>query len=219
MTKQKRQKKGVQTMDRNSEYRRRFGYDKDNPKLYGEQEGDYLRSQAMQAGDRIPDGQNTVRPERQERQERLNGNKLTSGQKVLIGIGVGLYFLLPILFMVILVFALILLIPSTEYLDDYDDGKNYLSDEPGCDGTSKSGESRDWGTAFSDDDKDSDEDSKEDSEEDDGKAHLTFGDDAESSIQKRAEEHRRNSLPEEGTLRKNYTITYDANGDRLDGSL
>ena len=156
MTKQKRQKKGVQTMDRNSEYRRRFGYDKDNPKLYGEQEGDYLRSQAMQTGDRIPEEHSTIRP---ERQERLNGNKLTSGQKVLIGVGIGLYFLLPILFMVILVFALILFIPSTEYLDDYDDGKNYLSDEPGCDGTSKS---RDWGTAFSD----SDEDSKEDSEED-----------------------------------------------------
>lgn len=206
-------------MDRNSEYRRRFGYDKENPKLYGEQEGDYLRSQAMQTGDRIPEEQNTVRPERPERQERLNGNKLTSGQKVLIGVGIGLYFLLPILFMVILVFALILFIPSTEYLDDYDDGKNYLSDEPGCDGNTSKSESRDWGTAFSDDDKDSDEDSKEDSEEDDGKAHLTFGDDAESSIQKRAEEHRRNSLPEGGTLRKNYTITYDANWDRLDGSL
>lgn len=202
-------------MDRNSEYRRRFGYDKDNPKLYGEQEGDYLRSQAMQAGDHIPEGQNTARP---ERQERLNGNKLTSGQKVLIGVGVGLYFLLPILFMIILVFALVLLIPSTEYLDDYDDGKNYLSDEPGCDGTSKSRESRDWGTAFSDDDKDSDKDSEE-SEEDDGKSHLTFGDDAKSSIQKRAEEHRRNSSSREGTLRKDYTITYDANGDRLDGSL
>lgn len=217
MTKRKRQKKkGVQRlMDRNSEYRRRFGYDKDNPKLYGEQEGDYLRSQAMQAGDHIPEGQNTARP---ERQERLNGNKLTSGQKVLIGVGVGLYFLLPILFMIILVFALVLLIPSTEYLDDYDDGKNYLSDEPGCDGTSKSRESRDWGTAFSDDDKDSDKDSEE-SEEDDGKSHLTFGDDAKSSIQKRAEEHRRNSSSEEGTLRKNYTIVYDANGDRLDGSL
>lgn len=206
-------------MDRNSEYRRRFGYDKENPKLYGEQEGDYLRSQAMQAGDYTPDGQNTVRPERQERQERLNGNKLTIGQKVLIGVGVGLYFLLPILFMVILVFALILLIPSTEYLDDYDDGKNYLSDEPGCDGNTSKSESRDWGTAFSDDDKDSDEDSKEDSEEDDGKAHLTFGDDAKSSIQKRAEEHRRNSSSREGTLRKDYTIIYDANGDRLDGSL
>lgn len=203
-------------MDRNSEYRRRFGYDKENPKLYGEQEGDYLRSQAMQAGDPTLEGQNTVRPERPERQERLNGNKLTSGQKVLIGVGIGLYFLLPILFMVILVFALVLFIPSVEYLDDYEDGKNYLSDEPGCDGTSKS---RDWGTAFSDDDKDSDEDSKEDSEEDDGKAHLTFGDDAKSSVQKRAEEHRRNSSSEEGTLRKNYTITYDANGDRLDGSL
>lgn len=217
MTKQKRQKKkGVQTMDRNSEYRRRFGYDKENTKLYGEQEGDYLRSQAMQAGDHIPDEHNTVRP---ERQERLNGNKLTSGQKVLIGVGIGLYFLLPILFMVILVFALILFIPSTEYLDDYDDGKNYLSDEPGCDGNTSKSESRDWGTAFSDDDKDSDEDSKEDSEEDDGKAHLTFGDDAKSSIQKRAEEHRRNSSSREGTLRKDYTITYDANGDRLDGSL
>lgn len=216
MTKQKRQKKGVQTMDRNSEYRRRFGYDKENPKLYGEQEGDYLRSQAMQTGDYTPEGQNTVRP---ERQERLNGNKLTSGQKVLIGVGIGLYFLLPILFMVILVFALVLFIPSAEYLDDYEDGKNYLSDEPGCDNNTSKSESRDWGTAFSDDDKDSDEDSAEDSEEDDGKAHLTFGDDAESSIQKRAEEHRRNSLPEEGTLRKNYTITYDANGDRLDGSL
>ena len=206
-------------MDRNSEYRRRFGYDKDNPKLYGEQEGDYLRSQAMQAGDHIPEENNTIRP---ERPERLNGNKLTSGQKVLIGVGVGLYFLLPILFMVILVFALILLIPSTEYLDDYDDGKNYLSDEPGCDGTSKPKESRDWGTAFSDDDKDSDEDSKEDSEEDDGKAHLTFGEgaeDVENSIRKRAEEHRRNFSSEEGTLRKNYTITYDANGNRLDGSL
>lgn len=202
-------------MDRNSEYRRRFGYDKENPKLYGEQEGDYLRSQAMQTGDYIPEEHKTVRPERPERQERLNGNKLTSGQKVLIGVGIGLYFLLPILFMVILVFALILFIPSVEYLDDYDDGKNYLSDEPGCDGTSKSGESRDWGTAFSDDDKGSDEDS----EEDDGKAHLTFGDDAESSIQKKAEEHRRNSSPKEGTLRKNYTITYDVNGDRLDGSL
>ena len=214
MTKQKRQKKkGVQTMDRNSEYRRRFGYDKENPKLYGEQEGDYLRSQAMQAEDYIPDEHNTIRP---ERQERLNGNKLTSGQKVLIGVGIGLYFLLPILFMVILVFALILFIPSTEYLDDYDDGKNYLSDEPGCDGsTSKSRESResrDWGTAFSDDE-------EEDSMEDDGKAHLTFGDDAKSSIQKRAEEHRRNSSLREGTLRKDYTIIYDANGDRLDGSL
>ncbi len=211
MTKQKRQKKkGVQTMDRNSEYRRRFGYDKDNLKLYGEQEGDYLRSQAMQAGDHIPEEHNTIRP---ERQERLNGNKLTSGQKVLIGVGIGLYFLLPILFMVILVFALILFIPSTEYLDDYDDGKNYLSDEPGCDGnTSKSRESRDWGTDFSDN-------KEEDSMEDDDKSHFIFGDDAKSSIQKRAEEHRRNSLPEEGTFRKNYTITYDANGDRLDGSL
>lgn len=197
-------------MDRNSEYRRRFGYDKDNLKLYGEQEGDYLRSQAMQAGDHIPEEHNTIRP---ERQERLNGNKLTSGQKVLIGVGIGLYFLLPILFMVILVFALILFIPSTEYLDDYDDGKNYLSDEPGCDGnTSKSRESRDWGTDFSDN-------KEEDSMEDDDKSHFIFGDDAKSSIQKRAEEHRRNSLPEEGTFRKNYTITYDANGDRLDGSL
>ena len=202
-------------MDRDSEYRRRFGYDRENPKLYGEQEGDYLRSQAMQAGDYIPDEHNTIRP---ERQERLNGNKLTSGQKVLIGVGIGLYFLFPILFMVILVFALILFIPSTEYLDDYDDGKNYLSDEPGCDSNaSKSRESRDWGTAFSDD-KESDEDSEE-SEEDDGKAHLTFGDDAKSSIQKRAEEHRRNSSLREGTLRKDYTIIYDANGDRLDGSL
>lgn len=216
MTKQKRQKKkGVQTMDRNSEYRRRFGYDKDNPKLYGEQEGDYLRSQAMQTGDHIPEEHNTIRP---ERQERLNGNKLTSGQKVLIGVGIGLYFLLPILFMVFLVFALILFIPSTEYLDDYDDGKNYLSDEPGCDGNTSKSESRDWGTAFSDDDKKSDEDSEE-SEEDDGKAHLTFGDDAKSSIQKRAEEHRRNSSTREGTLRKDYTIIYDVNGDRLDGSL
>lgn len=195
-------------MDRNSEYRRRFGYDKENPKLYGEQEGDYLRSQAMQTGDHIPEEHSTVRPERPERQERLNGNKLTSGQKVLIGVGVGLYLLLPILFMAILVFALILLTPSTAYLNDYDSGKNYLSDEPGCDGTSKS---RDWGTDFSDDDKDS--------EEDDGKAHLTFGDDAESSIRKRAEEHRRNSPSEEGTFRKNYTITYDANGFRLDESL
>lgn len=206
-------------MDRNSEYRRRFGYDKENPKLYGEQEGDYLRSQAMQTGDHIPEEHSTVRPERPERQERLNGNKLTSGQKVLIGVGVGLYLLLPILFMAILVFALVLLIPSTEYLNDYDSGKNYLSDEPGYDGTSKSGESRDWGTAFSDDDKDSDEDSKEDLEEDDGKAHLTFGDDVESSVRKRAEEHRRNSSSEEGTFRKNYTITYDANGVRLDESL
>lgn len=195
-------------MDRNSEYRRRFGYDKENPKLYGEQEGDYLRSQAMQTGDHIPEEHSTVRPERPERQERLNGNKLTSGQKVLIGVGVGLYLLLPILFMVILVFALVLLIPSTEYLNDYDSGKNYLSDEPGYDGTSKY---RDWGTDFSDDDKDS--------EEDDGKAHLTFGDDVESSIQKRAEEYRRNSPSEEGTFRKNYTITYDANGFRLDESL
>lgn len=202
-------------MDRDSEYRRRFGYDKENPKLYGEQEGDYLRSQAMQAGDPNLGEHYTARP---ERPERLNGNKLTSGQKVLIGVGIGLYFLLPILFMVILVFALILFIPSTEYLDDYDDGKNYLSDEPGCDSNaSKSRESRDWGTAFSDD-KESDEDSEE-SEEDDGKAHLTFGDDAKSSIQKRAEEHRRNFSLREGTLRKDYTIIYDANGDRLDGSL
>ena len=188
-------------MDRDSEYRRRFGYDRENPKLYGEQEGDYLRSQSMQAGDPNSGEHYTPRP---ERPERLNGNKLTSGQKVLIGVGIGLYFLLPILFMFFIVLALIVLMPSTEFLDDYDDARNYLSDEEGCDGTSKS---RDWGTDFSEDD-------KEDSEEDDGKSHLTFGDDAEkSTIQKRAEEHRQRSFSKEGTGGKNYTIIYDDNGN------
>lgn len=199
-------------MDRDSEYRRRFGYDKDNPQLHGEQVGDYLRSQDMQGSDY--NGYTSPRP---DGDPYLNGvgrgerrGKLTTGQKVLIGVGIGASFLLPIILMIFIIAALVVMMPSVDYLDDYDYTENYKEHNK------NKSDTKDWGTDYSE---------KDDSitSEDDGKAHLTFGEGVEDNTKEKAEEHRKEKESKRGTGKRDYTITYDSDGNMLfyneDGSF